>query len=355
MNGTQVDELSQKHADLNSRLLDNSLFDYLTTSVVGLTDNKAIKKLYLACQRIKDSCRDVDLGSIGQAKYRIPSRKPGISLSEMRYETQHQEAQPESSPRQDAETNFEQTLYYDVQESPSRQSQGTSTNQKSPVTPQVQRQRVPTTPRATQQQRSLTTPRADHQFQTPRAHSHQVPTTPRTLPQATPSPRTPENTGRPQYVTAPAAPRRPTGRSVPYSTLPRQSLFNRSSDDDAERPSSGFQAFNTPVSRPNAERVRNRLALRPPTPRVHTSTPNTIRMPDISFRVLLPSPNESAIRSIECDRNLSNREITQVNQIIDNITEAAGDDAFPNGTVAVSTRNLRISPGKYKLYKVMRF
>lgn len=74
------------------------------------------------------------------------------------------------------------------------------------------------------------------------------------------------------------------------------------------------------------------------------------------FRVAVQSPEDaSSIRNIESDVDLTNREIEQVNQVIENLSEAAGENVADNGAIAVSTRNVAINPGKYKLYKVMRF
>lgn len=119
----------------------------------------------------------------------------------------------------------------------------------------------------------------------------------------------------------------------------------------------------TPVRRPETRARRGNRSSFPndfqsPKRRLPASTPNRTLTPKFAipmFQVIIPSPNESGIDKIQCDQNMSNEEIAKVNEIVANIS--INDDRpslFESNSIAVTTRNIVIAPGKYQLYKVMR-
>lgn len=120
----------------------------------------------------------------------------------------------------------------------------------------------------------------------------------------------------------------------------------------------------TPVRRPETRARRgDRFALpamgiQSPKRRFPASTPNRTLTPKSAaptFQVIIPSPNESGIEKIQCDRNMSNEEIDKINEIVASVS--INDDRpslFESSSISVTTRNVVIAPGKYQLYKVMR-
>lgn len=121
-----------------------------------------------------------------------------------------------------------------------------------------------------------------------------------TPPQSCPSPRTPENLPD-ACPTPPMAPRRPSAQS-------RRGNFSQRAADSG-------------------------------TPRSH------------QVRVVIDHPKAPGVRRIELDHNVDDEDIETVNRII----MAMAPGTFDNTTVSVTAKNAKILPGKYKLYKNLRF
>lgn len=120
------------------------------------------------------------------------------------------------------------------------------------------------------------------------------------------------------------------------------------------------QTDRTPVRRPETRAQRGNRATLPamgiqsPKRRYPTSTPRTMLGKSPIFQIIVSSPNESRIEKLQCDQNMTNKEIEKIGDIVANISAKDGADVFDNGSVSVSTRNVNIVPGKYKLYKAVR-
>lgn len=71
-----------------------------------------------------------------------------------------------------------------------------------------------------------------------------------------------------------------------------------------------------------------------------------------SFRMTIQSPNQTGIRAIEADEELSYIEVEKINEIISRISPSG--DFAANKTVIVSSKNSMIAPGKYEIYRVKR-
>lgn len=88
---------------------------------------------------------------------------------------------------------------------------------------------------------------------------------------------------------------------------------------------------------------RNLISSKPHSPKVVNT-----------FRVTIQSTDVSGVKTIEGDTNISSSDITKVNEIMENISQRAGADLTTNNVVMMSTKNSKIVPGKYKMYKVNR-
>ena len=71
-----------------------------------------------------------------------------------------------------------------------------------------------------------------------------------------------------------------------------------------------------------------------------------------NFRMTIQSPNQTGIRAIEADEDLSYVEVERINEMISRIS-SSGDFAA-NKTVIVTSNNAMIAPGKYEMYRVKR-
>lgn len=114
-----------------------------------------------------------------------------------------------------------------------------------------------------------------------------------------PSPRTPENLPD-AYTTPPGAPRRPPPQS-------RRGNFSRQAGSGSPRSTH-------------------------------------------QVRVVIDHPQAPGVRRIELDHNVDDEDIETVNRVIQ-----AMAPAFDNSTVTVTATQAKIQPGRYKLYKNMRF
>ena len=89
---------------------------------------------------------------------------------------------------------------------------------------------------------------------------------------------------------------------------------------------------------------------------VQTSTPfkpgTSQNKPELSFQIVLPSKHDqSQMRRIQCDHNLSVDDYERIIDIVESFTDV---DNLSNSLIIVSKRNLsQIAPGKYELMKAI--
>lgn len=143
------------------------------------------------------------------------------------------------------------------------------------------------------------------------------------------SPKTPEMDFH--LLGLPSAPKRPTASEM------RKKPGNEFAEDTL-KVAGGSKLSLTPKSARNLRLPMNRM---------------TLKSLDPSYQVMFPSPNQSGMKKITCDKNISNEEVEKVNEIIGNISVLTGAEILGNA-IALSTRNTTIVPGKYKLYKILR-
>ena len=224
----------------------------------------------------------------------------------------------------------------------------------SPRTPEEVCRPPPISPRAPQRPRAMTRRDTLAGLQRGAIPSPSPPerltqyTSERTPPQAAcpfaaTSPRTPEEVCRPPPI-SPQAPQRPQARARldPLTGILQEANLPTSPPLTSQR---------TPDIMASPRTPQNRLQiplLRTTTGPQYVSTPRRA----YNFQVTITSPT-SPIQQIQGDHIIGNDEVNAVSDIIINVSNRTGEDL--NGrSVTVNTRNSRISPGKYKLYKSIR-
>lgn len=305
LNDAKIDEVSTRHVRLNKMIL-NEFFDtnYTSRAFPLMANSEKFQKFCQAVERLRTEYKKSLLVRKHKVLFPVRRRKTIIN--------------PSPSPNRTLEGQQPNTPL-----SPSGAREGTDpTSPKTPENVLHNEFEAPSAPRKPQQAQA-------------RGQNHPPPQFQAVSPDAANamSPKTPEM----EFHTL-AVPRAPMRLTIPE--MRRRDAENVRSDVKDNSPErEGVSKF------PQTPKTNSKLRV----PQFQTTPKNL----NPSFQVTFSPPNQSGISRITGDKNISSDEIERVNEIIGNLSDLSGAEISGNA-IALLTRNTTITPGRYKLYKIMR-